>query len=304
MASGILILAALAPLLWAFNNHIDKYLVAKYFNGGGVGGLMIFSSFFSIVLLPIIIFFDRTAFQVGWQGALILLTAGLANAFAIYFYLLALNEDESSVVVPFMQLIPVFAFIFGFFLLGESLTLKQIIGGLIIILGASILSIEAVADEPLRVKIKIVLLMVAHSALFALYTVFFKLVSLDDGFWTGAFWEAIGLIISGLIFFAVKSYRQEFFQVFKENTKAILGLNLANESITILGNWITMFAALLAPVALVSLIAGYQPLFVFIIGIIITVFWPKIAQEDISRRALIQKGVAIFIVILGTYFLS
>jgi drug/metabolite transporter (DMT)-like permease len=278
--------------------------VSKYFKGGGVGGLMIFSSFFSIVLLPIIIFFDRTAFSVDLRGGIILLLAGLCNAFAIYLYLLALNEDESSVVVPFMQLIPVFTFIFGYWFLGEILTSRQIVGGIIIILGAAILSIESISGQPIRIKIKIVLLMTAFSALFALYSVFFKLVSVNDGFWTGAFWEAIGLIISGFVFFAIKSYRQEFFQVFKENSKAILSLNLANEAITIVGNWITTFASLFVSVALISLISGYQPLFVFIIGIVITVFLPKIGEEDISRRALIQKGVAIFIVILGTYFLS
>jgi drug/metabolite transporter (DMT)-like permease len=229
--------------------------------------------------------------------------AGLANAFAIWFYLKALTEDESSVVVPFMQLIPIFTFLLGYLFLGELLTPNQMLGGVIIIIGAAILSLELTAGQPVRIKLKIVWLMIGCSFLFALYTVLFKFVSITEGFWLGAFWEAIGLILSGFIFFAVKSYREEFFQVFRDNSKPIIGLNLLNEAITIAGNWVTTFSSLLIPVALVSLIAGYQPLFVFIIGILLTLFIPKIAAEDISRQALVQKILAIAIVIYGTYLL-
>ncbi len=304
MSLGLFLFAALAPLLWAISNHTDKYLVAKYFKGGGVGGLMIFSSFFSIVLLPFIIFFSPTVVDVNLSGALILILAGVANAFAIYCYLLALNEDESSVVVPFMQLIPIFTFILGYFILGETLTKNQLLGGAIIILGATILSLEFIAGEPLKIKTKIILLMSGCSLLFSLYTVLFKLVSVADGFWTGAFWEAVGLIVAGCIFFSIKSYRQEFFQVFKENSKSILLLNLFNESLTIAGNWVMTFTTLLAPVALISLVSGYQPLFVFIIGIFITVFVPQWGEENITKSALLQKSAAIAIVIIGTYLLS
>lgn len=299
-----LILAALvAPLLWAIVNHTDKYLVSKYFKGGGLGGLMIFSTFFSIILLPIILFFDQDAFSVDPKNAAILIAAGLANAFSIWLYFKAIYEDESSVIVPFMQLIPVFSFILGYLFLGETLTGQQIIGGLIVIFGVLILSLHFTDNESIKIKKKIVFLMLGHSFLYAIYGVLFKFVSIHDGFWSGAFWESVGLILSGVIFFMVASYREEFFRVFRENSKAVLSLNLTNESLTIAGNWITTYVSLLAPIALVSLVSSYQPLFVFIIGILITVFFPRIGEEDISRRSLIQKGLAIVIVIFGTYLI-
>lgn len=303
MSLGLFGFIALAPLLWSIVNHLDKYLISKYFKGGGVGGLMIFSSFFSIILLPIILFVDKSVFSVGYIDATILILAGLANAVSIWLYLLALSYDETTIIVPFMQMIPIFSFALGYLFLGEILTINQVIGGVIIILGVILLTVNINSREKTTIRFKTLMLMFGHSFLYALYGVLFKFVSLDEGFWSGAFWESIGLVFSGFFFFMVPSYRTEFFQVLRDNSKAVLGLNLTGEAITIIGNWITTYSSLFVPVALVSLVAAYQPLFVFIIGIFLTLYLPKIAEENITKKVLFQKIIAIFIIVGGTYLL-
>lgn len=264
---------------------------------------MIFSTLFSVVLLPLVYYMDSNVLSIGLWGAAILMLAGVLNATAILLYLYALDTEEASVVVPFMQLIPLFSFILGYIFLGDTLTDKQVVGGLIIILGTSILSFGLGDNKRLRFKWKISLLMTAHSFLFALYGTLFKLVSLRDGFWSGAFWEAIGLIAVGIILFCIPRYRQQFFTVFRHNSKPILGVNVVSEILTIGGNWLTAYATLLAPIALVTLVSGYQPVFVFVIGIFMTLFFPRLVGEKINKRALLHKGMAISLIVLGTFLL-
>ncbi|MEY2664544.1 MAG: hypothetical protein RIT04_352 [Candidatus Parcubacteria bacterium] len=303
MTTAIFLIALAAPFLWSIVNHADKFLLSKYFKAGGVGGLAILSTLFSIVLLPIIYFFDQSILSINPQGALILMLAGVFNALAILLYLYALQEDETSVVVPFMQLIPFFTFVFGYFILGETLSAIQIIGGCIITIGVLILSLVKEKGMKMVFKWKVSALMIATSILFGLYGVLFKFVSLSDGFWAGAFWEAVGLILFGIVLFCISSYRKEFFSLFKQNSVPIIGLNLASEMMTIAGNWLMAYASLFVTVALVMLVSAYQPVFVLLIGTALSVFLPHLVKEDIRIKALAQKGIAIAIIVFGTYLL-
>ncbi len=307
MTLSVFLIAIGAPFLWALVNHADKYLIDKFFGtrvGGGVGGLMIFSTLFSVFLLPIIIWMDRSIFDITITGAFILMLAGAINAISILFYLYALNEGETTVVVPFMQLIPVFSFVFGYYFLNETITWLQMVGGLIIIFGSIFLALGGIhKGQKLYFRTKIVVFMTVHSIGFGLYGILFKLISLKEGFWSGAFWEAIGLIFTGCVLFCIPSYRKDFLQIIRGNSKIIIGVNLLSELLTILGNWLTAFASLMSKVVLVTLVAGFQPVFVLILGVLTTIFFPYITKEDISRRGLIQKIFAVVVIGIGTYLL-
>ena len=83
-----------------------------------------------------------------------------------------------------------------------------------------------------------------------------------------------------------------------------MALNSLNEIIFIFADAILYYATLLAPVALVSTINGTQPFFVLLIGIIITIFFPKFGKESLNRRNLLQKTIAIALIVCGTFFIS
>jgi hypothetical protein len=59
------------------------------------------------------------------------------------------------------------------------------------------------------------------------------------------------------------------------------------------------FASLLAPVALVSAVASTTTLFVFALGVVLTLFFPGFGREDLSSRNLARKGVAALLVSAG-----
>ena len=61
---------------------------------------------------------------------------------------------------------------------------------------------------------------------------------------------------------------------------------------------------MLAPIALVLLVDSFQPIFALIIGIILTMFFPKIVKEKLIAKSLLQKIIAISITLFGSYILS
>src|ERR1039458_2519080 len=136
-------ISLIAPVLWTIVNHIDKYLLSKYFKGNGIGAIFLFSSLFSVFVLPgILIFEPSIVLCISVPDIVILLLVGVMSAVAFLLYLYALDIEEASVVIPLLQLIPVFAYFLSYLILGERLNKVQILAALIVILGIVILSLE------------------------------------------------------------------------------------------------------------------------------------------------------------------
>lgn len=297
-------IALVGPFLYALTNHIDKVLLDKYFKEGGVGTLLIFSALLSALALPIFFFADPTAFSVSPMNIAVLALVGVLNVLVLWCYLLALKDEEASIAIVFYQLVPVFGYLLGYLILHETLTQMQLIAMSIVILGTSIVSFEIDAENKFRLRRNTILLMLAAALFWALESVIFKAVALEENVWRSLFWEHFMLALVGiLIFVCIRSYRSHFITAIKQNSGIILSLNVANESLYMLGNVAFSFAYLMAPVALVLLTESYQPLFVLLIGIFLTLFFPKIVTERITARHLWQKGFAIALTGIGTYLL-
>jgi len=297
-------IALIGPFLYAVTNFIDKALLEKYFKEGGVGTLLIFSALLSALALPFLFLVDPTVLEIGWLNAVVLATVGALNVLLLFFYLKALENEEASVTVVFYQLVPVFAYGLGYLVLDEVLTPLQLAAMAIIILGTSIVSIEIDIDNRLRLRKKTVFYMLAASFCWALGSVIFKAVALEEEVVRSLFWEHLMLTVIGIgLFLFARSYRKHFLTAVRENSRAILSLNVLNESVYILGNVTFAFAYLLAPIALVLLAESYQPLFAFVIGIFLTLFFPHVVKEKIHLKHLWQKGLAIAVTGIGTYLL-
>ena len=297
-------LALLAPLLFAYGNHTDKYLLSGYIKSGEVGSIVIFSALFSVLAIPVVLFIQPAVHDISVAQAAMLVATGILGVVAVLFYLYALDIDEASFVTPFYQTIPIFAYVLGYFILGETVTLVQGLGSLVIILGGVALSFE-IGRRGIRVKRQVVGLMLAASLLSAVNGVIFKLVAVDKGFWLSLFWGFVGQLIVGLVFLlAVPSYRKGFFSLVQENKVPVLALIALSELLFTIGEGITMYATLLAPVALVLLVNSFQPLFVFVLGVLLTLFLPRLGRESLGRTKLVQKMLGIGLMIGGGYLIS
>jgi uncharacterized membrane protein len=297
-------IALIAPFLYSITNHIDKVLLEKYFKEGGVGTLIIISALLTSVAIPILYLFDPTVLDISLTNALILMVVGVMNIFVLWFYLLALRDEEASIVIVFYQLVPVVGLILGYLILGETVTQAQLIAMSIIILGTTFVSFEIDDDNNFKLRKQTIILMTAASSLWALESVLFKMVALEENLWRSLFWEHIAMTTMGFVFlFGVKKYRHNFIKALRSNSGPIISLNFANEGIFMMGNWISSYAFLLAPIALILITESFQPIFVFIIGIFLTIFFPKLTAEKIVLRDIAQKLLAILVTGYGTYLL-
>jgi len=77
-----------------------------------------------------------------------------------------------------------------------------------------------------------------------------------------------------------------------------------NEVIYLVGHVLNFLAVSLAPVALVSALGGIQPFFMLVFGIILSIFWPKIIKEDITKKTLLIKFVSVLLIFLGCVAIS
>jgi drug/metabolite transporter (DMT)-like permease len=295
-------IAIAAPFLYAVTNHTDKFLLEKYLKNRGIGSLMIFSSLFSVVALPVIGFicWHDIITATAWQ-CLLLGLGGICVTMSFYFYLRALDIGEASAVVPFFQLDPIFAYLLGRAILGETLTEQQWMTVLVLLSGAFILSFEKPDGGRWTFKRNIVVMMVLAALCVSGESVIFKKVGLDIGFWPAAFWFFVGkVLVGGALFVGVRSYRQEFLTVLRTNSWRIIGLNAGNETVYIIAESLFGYAILLAPLALVLSVNSLHPAMALLIGIVLTRWFPHLGKETLHRRHLTQKIIGITLLGLGT----
>jgi uncharacterized membrane protein len=289
-------LAFCGPVLWAVSTHIDKYLVEKFFKETGVGTLLIFTSLIGLIGLPIIWAFTDV-FVIGTMGVWVTALSGLLYMTAMYFYLRALQQEEATTIAPLFQTSTLFTYAIAYFVLHETLTLWRIVGGLLVMASALVISYDP--GHKHKFKLPVVALILACTATLAVSSVIFKLFAIKDAFWPVTFWNFAGEAVFGAVMLAIPYYRREFLGMFAKHPGAVTGINAANELINLGGGLAARWASLLGPVSLVSAIGGTTSLFVFGFGVLISLFFPKFGREDLSRGSLIQKGIAVVLVGVG-----
>jgi uncharacterized membrane protein len=293
-----LLFAFSGPVLWAISTHFDKYLVERYFKHNDVAVLLVFTAFVGLLTLPFIVFFTRDIGSPGIVDAALIAFSGVLQMGAMLFYLRALQSEEASVVAPFFQTVPLFGYVLGYFVLGETLSAEQMAGGALIVVGTLIVSVRF-GQEVGAFKLRLAMLMLVCGFAAALSGLIFKIFAIEVEFWTTTFWMFVGQAIFGGVLLMIGTYRRQLIAVLRNNTAALLSINGSNELINLGGGLGNRYALMLAPLSLVQAIGSTTTLFVFAFGVALSVFFPRLARETSSARDLVQKGAAALFVAAG-----
>lgn len=298
------LISLVAPFVYSLTNHIDKQLLVRFLKQGGAGTLLIVSALFSLIAIPVVLVNDSTVLSVTLVNGMVLLVSGILNVGIIWFYLLAMENDKTAVVIVFYQLVPVFGLVLGYFILDESISYLQFIAMILILIGATLLSFEMDENRSLRWKKKTVLYMVLACLCWALQSVLFKMVALEVNVWRSLFWQHVAMLIVGIcVFTFVKSYRGHFLIALQVNSRSILTLNAVNEILYLFGSGVAAFAYMLAPVTLILLANSFQPIFVLIVSFVLMMFFPKILVEKIELSLMKVLVPSIGLTVMGTWIL-
>jgi len=305
-----ILIALIAPAVWAIVNYIDEYLL-KEFDFGPLA-LSVFSGVAgSFLLLGFVFLFKFSSLTIpSLTEIALLIFTGITVYLFISFNLFALDDGEASVVSPLFLFSVIFSYILGIIFLGELIEVQRLFGVVCIMIGSFIIAAEPGQKLFGKVRGKIMMLMMFGSFFAALSATIFRYVAEPKGdafFWTAVFWQHIGLLFASLFAMLYVWITRTFVlsgemsmgwkDIFRKG-KVVAIANFTNESLATVGNVALGFALILSPAALVLTVAeGFQPLFVIVYGFILSKMYPKIFASNGER--LLAKGIAATIMCIG-----
>lgn len=295
-----IILTIFASFLWGITNHIDKFMISGIDeSGSNIKTLLVFSTLVAgIVLSPIWLIVSKFSVGISSISLICVLASSFFYILATYFYFKALEKNDASIVTVMFQLIPVFSYILALIFFKENLALQQIIGSIVIIFSAVLISFDF-EERNNKSKWLALILMTLSSLFYATYFFLFDIGIRNSSYNSCAFWFQIGFLILGIMLICIKSYRTIFIKAINNNGKKYFSLNITNEVINLIANLLVNFANVTIPLALVNVLNGFQGTFVFILGAIGVKLLPKYFKENLSKKIVIQKISCIILSIIG-----
>jgi len=295
-----LFFALLAPLFYSITNYIEKFLIEKRVKDPifilVIAGVITFC-------IGIVIAIIHTIPIVSLPQFILLTFSGLFFMFYIIPYFKALSVDEASRVVPFFQFIPLFVLVLSQIFLKETITSKQLVGFFIIIIGGFILGVEKIEKKIFKLRPSF-LYMVLSSLLFATGSILFKYVVVSLDYWTTFAYQSFPWIIGSVLLLLYRPYRKSTYKELHNIQISTLIFIILTVLITLLADIATTYAFSLAPTSLVTVVGGIQPLFTLLFGITLSLWFPHILKEDLSKENIWIKFFSIFIIIIGIYFIN
>ena len=132
------------------------------------------------------------------------------------------------------------------------------------------------------------------------------MVFLRQAFLQGTIWIGIFNLLLVLTFFFNKNFRKEIFSKNSAPDKKTLSVGLLTQLAGGAATFSQNFAISLAPVyslAIINALRGIQYGFLFLITLFFSGFFPNILKERISKRIIIQKTIALLLIVLGLVLL-
>lgn len=291
-----IVLALIAPLFWAFSNFVDKYILGK--QSKGIFDFLFFSTITGWIFFVILWMFnglpDFTIYS--W----IPIFTGMTLIYSYGFYAKALEQGDTSMLVVLFELIPVVTVILAFIFLGQTLSGDELLGFVIVLAGATIVSIERSKNFLVKGFGMITIAIIMWSAM----TLFIDFGLTKMSFWHYFLLDNLGSAIAGPTLLIFPGMRRQVIHGLKTATVGKYVWFSWNNLLDFFGQLSIKKALSIAPSAgLVTVVMQVQSFYAIIIGLLLTIFIPNIINEDISGRTLVKKLIGALIMFLGVYML-
>jgi uncharacterized membrane protein len=288
--------AILSLILISIVNIVDKILVSNY-SISPLAFVMILgaTSFMPFVTLP---FFKLTALSL-----YVIIPTILVGFIRIYYtlpYFTALTIEEVTRVVPVLQLTPIFVLGLSSIVLNESLKAHSYMAFILLVLGGTLFSINP--RKGLRLSVAFYL-MIVSSFLFAVSIALKFLYSFND-FYTVFIWVQVGSFLAFFQLFTLKRFRNYLTQTYKTNNKRTGAVIVVEQTVAYISLACSNYAIFLGPVALISALGSLQPLFVLLFATILSLQFPRVLDENMSRVDFLLKGLGITAIFVGVYIIN
>lgn len=293
------IFSLLSRALWAADNVVDKLLIGKYLRDSVV--LTLIAGISALFLSIVIIIFNGLEW-IGLNPALIAIFAGAFQIVAVFAFYQAISKEEISRVIPLFQFTPPFVLIFSFLFLGEVLTTTYYLAFVLILVGGFLISLRK-TESVFKLR-NAFWWMVLSSLIYAVQVVILKSLYITYPFWDLTVYLGFGEFLpTPILLLFISNFRNKF-------VRSLSNLKLAGWTLLILAMFFVATASLsgfwaltTGPVSLISVFRGFQSVFVLIYAILFSIWLPKILKEELNKRILGMKALAIFLMVIGLYLI-
>lgn len=285
------IFSILAALCWAIVNTVDKYIITKWVKTPIVP--LVVMGFIDIIV-AVLIFALKGFSELSYFYILLTLLAGGIYVGASFVYFKAIKKDEISRLVPLYQLEPLFVLLLATIFLGEFFIPLKYLGIFLLVAGSFLISYRPSKGIKFGRSIKFMIFAVF---IFAVNAVFIKYLLNFADYWTIFSYARIGsfLALVPVIYFSIPELKETV----RKHGKKTLAIMSANSVLNVLGVFFITIAASLGFITLVRALTSLQPFFVLLFAIILSIFFPKILKEDINKKTIVLKVIAIILLIAG-----
>jgi len=291
--------ALMAPFMNSAVNFIDKYLVAVRVKNHRV--MPLYSSAVNFLfgfLVWIAIGFSLPDSEIFIFATL----SGFLLAIATVIYYDFLSQESTSSVVFAFELTPVLVLLAAVPLLGQTITAGQCFGFFLVL--TAVLSISYSDGQKKRISAAFIKKALAMDFAMAGSIIAINIALKEISFLQVLCYQGLGMGLGGAVICLFSSAARRAFVDNKKNLhNGTTILIIANESLTVLYEWVFYFAYLVGPAALVSVVGGVRAFYTVVLGFFLAMLFPGVIDEDISKRELTKKIVAAIILLAGFYFI-
>jgi transporter family protein len=229
--------------------------------------------------------------------------AGVSSAVGYFFYVPSIRREEASRIAALTSLSPAFVALLAVVFINEIFSARSYLGMILMMLGSVLISYKGNSMKKV-LPFSLILILIGANLSYGVDQTLSK-ISLDhiSSFWPFLMMFMFGRFAVALPSLGIPSVRRKITSEIRE-LKRDLVLALASGSIMwSLAIVLFFYAVSLGPVTLVATTGLICPLFTLFFAILITRFRPEILREEIDRKTVALKLVAIVLIILGTYLI-
>ncbi len=282
---------------------MDKFILTK-----SVSKPVVFVFYSTIFVLP---FFLLLPFGVkiptNQIDYLIFAISGFCFASGLWSMYIGFQKSEISHIGPLIgAAAPLFILFLSRVFLGETLTVRALVAAGILIIGSLVISFDQnVQQRGWRRGLEWGVL---AGFLFAVSHVSAKYAYDLYGFYNGFIFTKLPVGVFGAALLFSPSVRALFAKKEKVATDKIRGnrvfvLVVIDMFLGVTGTILLQYAMSLGSVSLVNALAGVQYAMLIVLVAVISKFFPQVLQETFTRKEIIQKVIAIFIISIGLFLL-
>jgi len=293
-----LFFAFLTPVLYPIANYCDKVALDHF----GIKPLQLCAVvYFGFAVQSLAVALAGQEPIASFTAGVPLLLAGvLFVVFALPYYK-ALTLDEASVVVPLFQFSPVFVILFDVAVLGERFTPYQALGSAIILGCGFACALEREPGQLFKVR-PALWYMLLSSLLYAASGPLMRIGLSENSPNSALFYQSLGMLCTALGLFVVAKRRGDgplrgrppLFWL-------LITLNCTVGTVALLG---AIRAVAEVSASLARVVEASQPIFIFILGAVLTRLYPLFVHEDLRTKTIVKKVAIGCGIVIGAYFLQ